>query len=212
MNSASVGFQCPECYSTGVKSIPKTRTRLGGVARGNDRVVSMTVVGMNVLVWLAVLAGGNEVLDELVLWGPLVDTEPWRLLTAAFTHQAFFHIFSNLFMLYQIGPVLEGVLGRTRFIVLYLVSALGGSIAVWWLAPLQPTLGASGAVLGLVGALLVINRAHGMDVTWILGYVAITAVISVIVPSISWQGHLGGFVAGAAVAGVYILDARRRRR
>lgn len=212
MNPASVGFQCPECFSAGVKSIPKTRTSMGGLARRNDQVVSMTIIGINVLVWLAVLAGGNQVLGELVMWGPLVDTEPWRLLTAAFTHEAFFHIFSNLFMLYQLGPLLEGILGRLRFIILYLVSALGGSLAVWLLAPDQPTLGASGAVLGLVGALLVINRARGMDVTWILGYVAITAVISVVIPSISWQGHLGGFVAGAAVAGFYVLDARRRRR
>jgi membrane associated rhomboid family serine protease len=105
------------------------------------------------------------------------------------------------------------MLGRLRFVLLYLASALGGGVAVWLLsAPQQATLGASGAVLGLVGALLVISRARGMDVTWILGYVAITAVLSVVIPNISWEGHLGGFVTGAAVAGIFLLDSRRRRR
>lgn len=66
-------------------------------------------------------------------------------------------------------------------------------------------------MLGLVGALLVISRARGLDVTWILGYVAVTAVISVIIPNISWQGHLGGFVTGAAVAWLFLQDAKRRR-
>jgi membrane associated rhomboid family serine protease len=166
---------------------------------------------LNVLVWIAVVAGGNEVRNELVMYGPLVDTEPWRLITSAFTHQQFFHIFSNLFMLYQLGPLLERMLGRLRFVILYLGSALGGSIAVWLLDPNQPTLGASGAVLGLVGALLVLSRSLGHDVTWILGYVVITAFLSFAIPNISWQGHLGGFVTGAAIGGIYVLESRRRQ-
>jgi membrane associated rhomboid family serine protease len=212
MNSAAVGFQCPECFSAGAKSVPRTRTTLGGVARGNDQVVTIILMVLNVLVWIAVLAGGSQVRNDLVMYGPLADTEPWRLITSAFTHQQFFHIFVNLFMLYQLGPALERMLGRLRFIVLYLGSALGGSLAIWLLDPTQPTLGASGAVLGLVGALLVISRSLGHDVTWILGYVAITAFLSLTVPNISWQGHLGGFVTGAAIAGIYVLDSRRRLR
>ena len=80
-----------------------------------------------------------------------------------------------------------------------------------WARPFSATLGASGAVLGLVGALLVINRARGLDVTWILAYVAITAVISFTIPNISWEGHLGGFVTGAAVAWIFLQDTKRRR-
>jgi membrane associated rhomboid family serine protease len=211
MNSAAVGFQCPECFSAGVKSVAKTRTTFGGVARVNDQIVSITLMVLNVLVWIAVVAGGNEVRNELVMYGPLVDTEPWRLITSAFTHQQFFHIFANLFMLYQLGPLLERMLGRLRFAILYLGSALGGSIAVWLLDPNQPTLGASGAVLGLVGALLVLSRSLGHDVTWILGYVVITAFLSFAIPNISWQGHLGGFVTGAAIGGIYVLESRRRQ-
>jgi membrane associated rhomboid family serine protease len=210
MNSAAVGFQCPECFSAGVKSIPKVRTTMGGVARINDQVVTLTLIVLNVLVWIAVLGGGDPVWEQLVMYGPLVDTEPWRLITSAFTHERFFHIFANLFMLWQLGPMLERMLGRLRFTILYFGSALGGSLAVWLLAPNQPTLGASGAVLGLVGAFLVISRSLGHDVTWILVYIAITAFISFAVPNISWQGHLGGFVVGAAIGGFYVLQSRRR--
>jgi membrane associated rhomboid family serine protease len=212
MNSAAVGFQCPTCFNEGVQSVPRTRTSLGGIQRGNPQVVTIVLLAINVLVFIAVRAGSSRIVNDLVLIPVLVDSEPWRLLTSAFTHLQIFHIFANLFMLYQVGPPLEQMLGRLRFVILYLLSALGGSVAVWFLAaPVSATLGASGAVLGLVGALLVISRARGMDVTWILGYVAVTAVISVLLPNISWQGHLGGFVTGAAVAWLFLQDTKRRR-
>ncbi|MEV5960731.1 rhomboid family intramembrane serine protease [Kribbella sp. NPDC051952] len=212
MNSASVGFQCPNCFNEGVKSVPRTRTSLGGIQRGNPQFVTIGLLVLNVLVFIAVRTGSSRVVNDLVLVPVLVDTEPWRLLTSAFTHVQIFHIFSNLFMLWQIGPILEQMLGRLRFLVLYLLSALGGSAAVWLLAaPGSATLGASGAVLGLVGALLVISRARGLDVTWILGYVAVTAVLSFLIPNISWQGHLGGFVVGAAVAWLFLQTTNRRR-
>jgi membrane associated rhomboid family serine protease len=213
MNSAAVGFQCPSCFNEGVKSIPRARTSLGGVARGNPRVVTLTMLALNVLVFIAVRTGTSRVYYDLVLIPALVESEPWRLLTSAFTHVQIFHIFSNLFMLYQLGPLLEQMLGRLRFTVLYLLSALGGGVAVWLLgAPGSATLGASGAVLGLVGALLVVSRAHGLDVTWIVAYVAITAVISFTLPNISWEGHLGGFVTGAALGWLFLADTKRRRR
>ena len=212
MNSAAVGFQCPSCFNEGVRSIPRTRTSMGGVQRGNVQVVSMTMLALNVLVFIAVRTGSPRIVNDLVLVPVLVDSEPWRLLTSAFTHVQIFHIFSNLFMLWQLGPMLEQILGRLRFTVLYLLSALGGGVAVWILgAPGSATLGASGAVLGLVGALLVISKARGLDVTWIVGYVAITAVLSFIVPNISWEGHLGGFVTGAAVAWVFLQETKRRQ-
>jgi membrane associated rhomboid family serine protease len=213
MNSAAVGFQCPSCFNEGVKSVPRARTSLGGVARGNPQVVTLTMLALNVLVFIVVRTGSSRILSDLVLVPVLVESEPWRMLTSAFTHVQIFHIFSNLFMLYQLGPLLEQMLGRLRFTVLYLLSALGGSVAVWLLgAPGSATLGASGAVLGLVGALLVISRARGLDVTWIVAYVAITAVISFTLPNISWEGHLGGFVTGAALGWLFLADTNRRRR
>ncbi|WP_328524892.1 rhomboid family intramembrane serine protease [Kribbella sp. NBC_00359] len=213
MNSAAVGFQCPSCFNEGVKSVPRTRTSLGGIQRGNPQVVTLSLMAINVLVFIAVHAGGARIVNDLVLVPVLVDSEPWRLLTSAFTHVQIFHIFSNLFMLYVLGPPLEQMLGRIRFLTLYLLSALGGGLAVWLLAaPGSATLGASGGVLGLVGALLVVHRARGLDVTWILGYIAITAVLSFAIPGISWQGHLGGFLTGAAVAWVFLQTSNHRRK
>ncbi|MFF1818923.1 rhomboid family intramembrane serine protease [Kribbella sp. NPDC058245] len=213
MNSAAVGFQCPSCFNEGVRSIPRARTSLGGIQRGNPQVITMTVLAINVLVFIAVRVGSPQLLSDLVMVPVLTESEPWRLLTSAFTHVQIFHIFSNLFMLWQIGPPLEQMLGRLRFTILYLLSALGGSVAVWILsAPGTATLGASGAVLGLVGALLVVSRARNLDVTWILGYVAVTAVLSFLIPNISWEGHLGGFITGAAVAWLFLQDTERRRK
>jgi membrane associated rhomboid family serine protease len=212
MNSAAVGFQCPSCFNEGVKSVPRTRTSLGGVARVNGQIVTLVILALNVLVFIAVRVGSSRIVNDLVLVPFLVDSEPWRLLTSAFTHVQIFHIFSNLFMLYQLGPPLEQMLGRLRFSILYLLSALGGSVAVWILAsPVSATLGASGAVLGLVGALLVVSRARGLDVTWIIAYLAITAVISFTIPNISWEGHLGGFLTGAAIGWIFLQTSKHRR-
>ena len=212
MKSASVGFQCPNCFADGVKSVPRKRTSFGGIQRGNPQFVTISLMIINVLVFVGVRVGGDQVVNDLVLVPFLVDSEPWRLLTSAFTHVQIFHIFANLFMLRQLGPPLEQMLGRVRFLILYILSALGGSLAVWMFSsPVSATLGASGAVLGLVGALLVISKARGLDITWILAYVAITAVFSFAIPNISWQGHLGGFVTGAAVAGIYLLLNNHRR-
>ncbi|TDO67303.1 membrane associated rhomboid family serine protease [Kribbella sp. VKM Ac-2571] len=213
MNSAAVGFQCPNCFNEGVRSVPRTRTSLGGIQRaGSQQVVTYTLLALNVLVFIAVRTGSPRLLGDLVMVPVLTESEPWRLLTSAFTHVQLFHIFSNLFMLWQLGPPLEQMLGRLRFTVLYLLSALGGSVAVWFLsAPGGATLGASGAVLGLVGALLVISRARGQDITWIIMYVAVTAFLSFAIPNVSWQGHLGGFVVGAAVAWIYLQLANHHR-
>jgi membrane associated rhomboid family serine protease len=206
MNSAAVGFQCPNCFNEGVRSIPRTRTSLGGIQHaGSQQVVTYTLIALNLLVFIAVRVGSPQLLSDLVMVPVLVETEPWRMLTSAFTHWQFFHIFATLFMLWQLGPPLERMLGRLRFTILYLLSAIGGSVAVWLLSsPGGATLGASGAVLGLVGALLVISRARGLDITWIIMYVAVTAFLSFAIPSVSWKGHLGGFVTGAAIGWIFV--------
>jgi membrane associated rhomboid family serine protease len=214
MNSAAVGFQCPECFNQGVRSVPRTRTSLGGLQRGgSQQVVTYTILALNVLVFVAARFGSPQILNDFVMVPALAESQPWRLLTSAFTHVQIFHIFSNLFMLWQLGPPLEQMLGRLRFTILYILSALGGSVAVWILsAPGGATLGASGAVLGLVGALLVISRARGLDVTWIIMYVGVTAFLSFAIPNVSWEGHLGGFVVGAAIAWIYLQLSKHDRR
>jgi membrane associated rhomboid family serine protease len=137
----------------------------------------------------------------------------WELLTSAFTHVEIWHIGVNMVALWFLGPQLEMVLGRARFLALYLISALSGSACVMWLADdNHGTLGASAAIFGLLGALLVVAHKVGGDVRTILGWLAINAVITIVGSSfISWQGHLGGFVGGFLVAVVLVYAPRQRR-
>jgi membrane associated rhomboid family serine protease len=147
------------------------------------------------------------------VWFPgVADGAVWQLLTSAFTHVEVWHIAVNMLVLWFVGPQLERVLGRTRYVVLYLVSALAGSVCVYWLAAEHSqTVGASGAIFGLLGAMLVIAIKLGGDVQTLLVWLGINAVITFTVPNVSWQGHLGGFIGGALVALVIVYAPRERR-
>ena len=136
----------------------------------------------------------------------------WQLLTSAFTHVQVWHIGFNMFALWALGPQLETVLGRARYLALYLLSAMAGSALVYWAAGEQtPTLGASGAVFGLLGALLVIAyKVHG-NVRALLPWLAINAAITFLVPNVSWQGHVGGFVGGVLVAAAIVYAPKQHR-
>ena len=147
-------------------------------------------------------------------WLPgVADGAYWQLLTSAFAHLEIWHIGFNMVALWFLGPQLEIVLGRARFLALYFISALSGSTLVYWLAdPQSATLGASGAIFGLLGALLVVAYKVGGDVRGLLLWLGLNAVITIAVPNVSWQGHLGGFVGGAAVAALVVYAPRGPRR
>lgn len=137
----------------------------------------------------------------------------WQLITSAFAHAELLHVATNLLTLYFLGPPLEQVLGRARFLAVYFVSALAGSAAVLWLAaPDSSALGASGAIFGLLGALLLIARKSGGNYQQIAMWLGINVVITVLGGAyISWQGHLGGLIGGLAVAAVLVLTPREQR-
>jgi len=142
----------------------------------------------------------------------VVDGAYWQLLTSAFTHLALWHIGFNMLALWVLGPQLELAIGRMRFIALYLLSALAGSALVYWAsAEYGTTLGASGAVFGLMGALLVIAYKVKADVQQILIWLGINAVLTFTIANVSWQGHLGGFLGGVAIAGILVYAPRQRR-
>ncbi|TIC82778.1 rhomboid family intramembrane serine protease [Nocardioides sp. GY 10127] len=147
-------------------------------------------------------------------WLPgVADGAWWQLITSAFLHVQVLHIGFNMFALYVLGPQLERMLGSARFVALYLVSALAGSAMVVWLSsPYQLTLGASGAVFGLMGALLVVALHQKLAYQQILMWIGLNFVISFWGSGISWQGHLGGFLGGLACAGVIVLAPRGRSR
>jgi membrane associated rhomboid family serine protease len=216
MRQASVGFQCPQCVAEGRSSTPRPRTVYGGRVRAGDNIATLTLIGINVAMYLLILATGgfgSRLANETVLFPIAVaDGEWWRLLTATFVHVQFLHLFFNMFALWIFGPVLEGMLGRTRFVTLYLLSGLVGSVAVYWLSsPGVPTLGASGSIFGLLGAALVVSVRRGYDVSWLLGLLAINLVFTFVATNISWQGHLGGLVGGLAI-GAAIAWAPRKFR
>jgi len=137
----------------------------------------------------------------------------WQLITSAFSHVQPLHIAFNMLALYFLGPQLERVTGRVRFLAIYFFSALAGSVAVLWLSePYSSTLGASGAVFGLIGALLVVTLKVGGDPKPLGIWLGLNVVITVVGSSyISWQGHLGGLLGGIAATSVIVLAPRTRR-
>jgi membrane associated rhomboid family serine protease len=146
-------------------------------------------------------------------WLPgVADGAWWQLLSSMFTHEAVMHIGFNMLALYVLGPQLEMLLGRARFLALYLLSGLAGAALVYWAAPqYQITVGASGAIFGLMGALLVASLKLRINPQQVLLWIGINFVLTFTISNISWQGHLGGFLGGVLCAGVLVYAPRRRR-
>jgi membrane associated rhomboid family serine protease len=228
MRPASVGFQCPECVREGAKTTRSGRTAYGGRRPGDASLTSKVLIGLNVLVWVLVLVTGgrsSRLVDYLALrpssvyqgvdfaqFHSVAGGEVWQLVTSMFTHVAPYHIGFNMLALWVLGPQLEMMVGRARFLAIYLVSGLAGSAAVMWLSlSYQATLGASGAIFGLMGALLVVTVKARGDVRGMATWIGINLVFTFVFPGISWQGHLGGF-AGGLVLGAAIVYAPRQRR
>jgi len=147
-------------------------------------------------------------------WIPGVsDGAYWQLLTSAFTHVEIWHIGFNMLALWVLGPQLELAIGRARFLALYLLSGLAGSVLVYWAAPVDgSTLGASGAIFGLMGALLVLAFKVKGQMQPVLTWIGINFLITVVGRGfISWQGHLGGFIGGLLIAAALVYAPRQRR-
>lgn len=214
---AAVGVICPECMKEQRRSAPRTksamRTRLTG---SGAPVVTYSLIAVTLFVFVLQLIPGLNVTERLFYAGIFSYPgyfEPWRMLTSVFVHSTnlIFHVLLNMYMLWIFGPILEGMLGRWRFLALYLLCGLAGSLGVLFLSdPQVPVVGASGAIFGLVGALLVIQRRLGGNSTQLLVLVAINLVIG-FVPgfNIAWQAHVGGMIAGAIVGLIFVQTRRR---
>lgn len=214
MIDASVGFQCPECVAEGRATVRTPLTPMGGQPV-RKATVTQVLIGINLVVFVLELVAG---LDAVVgNWGmsPVavsVGGEWWRLLTAAFLHGGFLHIAFNMYVLWVIGPQLETLFGHVRYLVLYLLAALGGSVASYAFGPVNSiSVGASGAIFGLMAALIVAGRSMRADVTQIVILLAINIVIGFIAPGVDWRAHLGGAVTGAVVAAVMAYAPRQSR-
>jgi len=168
--------------------------------------VTISLIMINLVIWLLQVIPGSTVTSTLFYAPLLTVIEPWRMITAGFVHSPdnFWHILLNAYSIYIFGRVIEPMLGPVRFLVLYLVSIFGGSAMVLWLSePVVPVVGASGAFFGLMGAYLIMLRAIGDNSGLLVGLIAVNLAFGFLVPGISWQGHLGGLLAGMAVTAVY---------
>jgi membrane associated rhomboid family serine protease len=212
MRDASVGHQCAECVSAGAKAVRQPKARSGGPWGSTMPVVTYTLIAINVVAFVIQMAS-PRLEAEFVMWSPAVaNGEMYRLLTSAFLHSGITHILFNMFALFVVGPPLEIWLGRARFIALYLVSAIGGSVLIYLFSPLDvPTLGASGAVFGLFAATFVVGKKVNVDIRWVVIMIVINLVITFTVPSISWQGHLGGLATGGLLAFAYAYAPAKAR-
>jgi membrane associated rhomboid family serine protease len=220
MHAASVGFQCPECVSAGARTVRQGRTVFGGRVSGDTSRISLAIVALNVAVFVLGFAVGQRELQlrfaNLVGQPGVIgvaDGEYYRLLTAAFLHAGVLHLALNMFALAQLGPVLESALGRVRFLTLYVLAALGGSVLSYALAPqFEFGVGASGAIFGLFGAYYVVVRRMGGETRSIVTLLVINLVITFTIPIIDWRAHLGGLVVGAVVAAAFAHAPPRARR
>jgi membrane associated rhomboid family serine protease len=207
MQEAAVGFQCPECVREGSKSVRQARTVFGGRV-GADATVTKILIGLNVAAFVAQLASSKVTTDYEMAALPLAFRHQYyRLFTSAFLHDPRFllHIGFNMYALLAFGTQVERLLGSARYLVLYLVAALGSSVATYWfLKPTTPSLGASGAVFGLFGAYFVMARKLRADTSQLVGLIVINLVFGAVLHSyINNYAHLGGLATGALVAYIY---------
>ncbi|TWD50427.1 rhomboid family intramembrane serine protease [Arthrobacter sp. FX8] len=225
--AAAVGFQCVDCVNETGRSTPEVRTVYGGAVATGKPLATFGIIAACVVVYaLQMLIPGDFVYKQFAYNNIFVAPqygafEPWRMLTSAFLHSpdSLLHILLNMYTLWIFGQALEPVLGRVRFLALYLISAVGGSVGYLLLNPvlvpgqgLVGLVGASGAIFGLFGAMLLVQRQRGGDTRQLWVLIAINGVIGFLIPHIAWQAHLGGLITGGLCAAVLAYTPRGRRQ
>lgn len=214
MTSASVGFQCPQCVREGAESVRQVRTVAGGRVPTRDGLVTKIIIGLALAVFVAQLVSQDAVTDELALRGINVAAgEYYRLVTVMFVHAGVLHIAVNMYALWVMGPVLERWLGHLRFAILYGLAGFAGAVASYLFnSPVQYSVGASGAIFGVFGAMLVVARRMRYDIRGLAVVILINLAIPIFVPGlIDWRAHLGGLVAGLVVGAIFAYPPPKYR-
>jgi membrane associated rhomboid family serine protease len=216
MTPTPVGMRCPECS--------RDRTKVKTIRTlPSTPIVTQTLIALNVIVFFAETAagaplgggGGGVIFNKGFLYGPFItqNHEYWRLITSGFLHDGLFHIAINMLSLYFVGSVLEPAIGRVNFAAVYLASLLAGSFGALLFQPDVPTVGASTAIFGIFGALILVARNRGIPI-WQSGLgivLVLNLLFSVSFKGISIGGHLGGLVGGL-IAGALVIELAERRR
>jgi membrane associated rhomboid family serine protease len=219
MRPAAVGFQCPDDVAGARREQRPLRTAFGGRQTGGRPYVTLVFLALNILAFIAQgfpVSSNSRVnqftLDYLDYNAKIaVKHEYYRLLTGAFLHVSIWHIAVNMLVLVMVGPALEVMLGRVRYVALYLLSAIGGGVLVYLVEDIQySALGASGAIFGLFAAYWVLARRVRADTSAMTGTIVLNLIISVTFPGISLWGHLGGLITGAVVGSVLAFAPPRR--
>lgn len=228
LRQAAVGQQCVECVRGAGQGTRAPRTVFGG-RPASSAAVTWTLVAINVLVFLVEIARPNVLYAWSMLGFPantpaglqagVAGGQWYRLITSAFTSPGtslgglgFLDIAFNMWALIVVGPELERLLGRWRFLGVYLLSAIGGSVLYYYMAPYVLAAGASGAIFGLFGAWFVVARRLRLDTRGIVLLIVINLVFSFLYRSqIAWQDHVGGLIVGALITLAYAYAPRKNR-
>jgi membrane associated rhomboid family serine protease len=210
MTTTPVGMRCPDC------SRQKTKVRTAATLTGTPQL-TYALIAINAIAYVLTSGGSTGPSGELyskgVLYGPLVaDGEWWRIISSGFLHAGIVHIVLNMVFLWFLGTMLEPAIGKVRFAIIYLVSLVGGSFGALLLTPNDSTVGASGAVFGLMGAAILFMRTRGVGVMQSgLGLTLVLNLVLTFRPGISFGGHLGGLLAGG-VLGYLMFEVAERRK
>lgn len=205
MRPASIGYQCPVCASDStpvIKGVSRNRFIPNQKNTPVTKFLSVTLI----VVYVAQFLLGDTLIANFALFAPSVASGQWWLLiTAGFLHGSIIHLLFNVYILWVLGSQLESIVGKTKFIIIYFGSLLGGSFASYLFSPFGSySIGASGAIFGLMGAMLVVGRKRNLDISQITTLVVINVVIGFLLSGIDWRAHLGGLAAGALITWVLI--------
>ncbi len=203
----AVGFLCPECAGEKTK-VRQYNPNAGLLSRAP---ITFVLIAINVAVYVLQLLNPN--LWMSLVYAPQFDVTNglFQVFTSGFTHSqtSVLHIALNMYSLFLFGSVLEPMIGKLRFISLYMIAMLGGGVGVLLLAPESAVVGASGAIFGLMGAYLILLRAVGGNASQMYAVIGINLVFGFIQPGIAWQAHVGGLIAGVLVAYIFALTRKK---
>lgn len=213
---AAVGVICPECFAAERRAAPAAVRR---AQRTAGSIATYTLIGVTLAVYALQLIPGLG-LTEAWLYAGVYSApgafEPWRMVTSMFVHSTsmIFHVLLNMYTLWVFGKLLEPFIGSWRLVVLYLLSGLGGSVAVLWLSdPMVPVVGASGAIFGIIGAFIVIHRSLGGSAPQLYILLGLNLIIGFLPGlAIAWEAHLGGLAVGAAIGWLFSVTRRTDQR
>jgi membrane associated rhomboid family serine protease len=217
MTSTSVGMRCPEC----AQQTTKVRVGAGAFSPTAGRMpATIALIAINVIVFVielvgggtGSLSGGGTVIHDAGLSGPdVANGDWWRVISGGFLHAGFLHLLLNMYVLYIAGSILEPGIGTPRFLGIYFVSLIAGSLGALIADPNSLTVGASGAIFGLMAAVVVIARGRGVEqlASQFGLFIVLNLVLTFSISGISVGGHIGGLIGGAVAAGLVLLVERQ---